>query len=329
MYDFYEHIEYPDVPYEFREVQCCLDSFVEINYQTAKGMLINTKPTLTDITHYRGKVLDIIRNNPPLVSVPRYFHYGREDYLWYSDFYDDITKEVYHKYRTFTKPQNEITPANYAEELAKIDLPYFKELVDLISLERLLASYSNKEVKSKEKIEISKPIDTPKVDKQEISIEEQVVTENAKPKSTTKNKQQLKKRSYEPKLTDKQYSLLTECIEQIKLFTRPVRVSELKKLLKGKLNEPLRVTNQKSLVYLFDQLMDSGYIKDTWISVADGNKDFISFRTEGNKERYGDNTHYINMQQLLNCRNRNKRESIYRLDDIDDLIDQMREYNLE
>lgn len=269
--------------------------------------------------------MDIICNNPPFASVPRYFHDGREDYLWYSDFYDDITKEVYHKYRTFTKPQNGITPANYAEELAKIDLPYFKELVDLISLERLLTDYTNKEAKLKEEIAASKPINAPVADKQEVFVEEQTVTENAKPKSTTKDKQQFKKRSYEPKLTDKQYSLLAECIEQIKLFTRPVKVSELKKLLKGKLNESLRVTNQKSLVYLFDQLMDSGYIKDTWVSVADGNKDFISFRTEGNKERYGDNIHYINMQQLLNCRNRNKKERIHGLDIIDDLIEQMRE----
>lgn len=324
-----EHIQEDVVKLQFEDVGQCVDRFSQVNYQTALSVNTNSKPTSEDIALLRSKILDIIRNNPPLASVPRYFHDGREDYLWYSDFYDDITKEVYHKYRTFTKPQNEITPANYAEELAKIDLPYFRELIDLISLERLLASYPSKEVKAKEKIEVSKPINAPVADKQEVFVEEQTVTENAKPKSTAKDKQHFKKRSYEPKLINKQYSLLTECIEQIKLFTRPVRVSELKKLLKGKLNEPLRVTNQKSLVYLFDQLMDSGYIKDTWVSVADGNKDFISFRTEGNKERYGDNTHYINMQQLLNCRNRNKKERITGLEDIDDLIEELREYNPE
>ncbi|MDU1891976.1 MAG: hypothetical protein E6767_14915 [Dysgonomonas sp.] len=324
MYDFDEHIEYPDVPYEFREVQCCLDSFVEINYQTAKGMLINTKPALTDITHYRGKVLDIIRNNPPLASVSRFFHDGREDYLWYSDFYDDITKNVYHKYREFVKPVNNITSSNYAEELAKIDLPYFKELVDLISLERLCMGFEEKEptAETKEKKEVLQIKDEP------VKVE-QPITEDAKPKPTVKDGQQPKKRSYQPKLNKEQYTLLADCIETIRLFRRKTKMSELKKLLSGKLTEPLQVTNQKSLVYLFDQLMNSGYIKDTWISVADGNKDFISFRTEGNKERYGDNTHHINMQQLLNCRNRNKRESIHGLEDIDDLIDQMRENLVE
>ena len=58
-------------------------------------------------------------------------------------------------------------------------------------------------------------------------------------------------------------------------------------------------------------------------------KDFISFRTEGNKERYGDNKHYIGMQQLLNCRNRNKREQIFGLENIDTLIDELNKSNLE
>jgi hypothetical protein len=97
-----------------------------------------------DIAQYKGKVLDIIRNNPPLARVPRYFRDGREDYLWYSDFYDEVTKEVYHAYRKFVNPINEITPGNYAEELAKIDLPYFKELVNLVSLEWLCMDYEKK-----------------------------------------------------------------------------------------------------------------------------------------------------------------------------------------
>ncbi len=113
------------------------------------------------------------------------------------------------------------------------------------------------------------------------------------------------------------------------MFRSKIKISELKKLLSGKLPEPLQVTNQKTLVYLLDQLSEHKYIKDKWVSVGDGNKDFISFRTEGNKERYGDNKHYIGMQQLLNCRNRNKREQIFGLENIDTLIDELNKSNLE
>lgn len=315
MYNGEQDIDYDsNVPEVFRAVQQSLSDFVRINYKTALGLVSQPQLTESEILHYKSKVLDIIRNNPPLASLPKYLRDEREDYLWYSDFYDEISKDVYHRYRTFVKPIATITPSNYTTELTQIDLPYFRELVDLVSLERLCIKYK-------------KLLPKPKVDiiQEKIPIQETIITKETK----TRVKPKSTKRSYQPKLDKEQYGLLVDCIEAIKLFRRKVKVSELKRLLSGKLTEPLQVTNQKSLVYLFDQLMDSGYIKDTWMSVADGNKDFISFRTEGNKERYGYNEHYISMQQLLNCRNRNKKESIHGLENIEDLIDELNKLNLE
>jgi len=118
---------------------------------------------------------------------------------------------------------------------------------------------------------------------------------------------------------------LAACIETIKLFRRPVSIANLKKLLKGKLPEPLQVTNQKSLVYLLDQLKENKFIKETWMSIAEGNKDFISFRTDGNERRYGSQPHYITMQQLLNNRRRNQREAINGLDTIEETVESMAE----
>lgn len=326
MDEFDSHIEYTDVPEEYREVQQSIDSFVRVNYDTARGMLISMQATPADITAYRGKIVDIIRNNPPLASVSKYFRDGREDYLWYSDFYDDITKKVYHKYRIFQKPDREITPANYAEELAKVDLPYFKELVNLISLERLCMDYEEKASRATNEITVTDKINQAG---EESPSEEQPVTPEAEPepniKPQSKRKQSLDKRSYEPKLTDKQYALLEKCVEKIRLFRRPVTVAGLKKLLKGKLSEPLQVTNQKSLVYLLDQLKEHKYIKETWMSVAEGNKDFISFRTDGNEQRYGSEPHYITMQQFLNNRRRNLREAISGLESIEDTIELLEE----
>lgn len=319
MDEFDGHIEYTDVPDEFREVQQSLDSFVEVNYDTACSIAVTMKATPADIIHYRGKILDIIRNNPPLESVPRYFHDEREDYLWYSDFYDDVTKEVYHSYRTFHKPAGEITTANYVEELAKIDLPYFNELVNLISLERLLMDYKESEPKTTEVI--SQPKE--EISDEKVPVTEKTAVEVIEPKP--KAKRVLGKRSYEPKLTDKQYSMLAECIETIKLFRRPVKIADLKKLLKGKLPEPLQVTNQKSLVYLLDQLKEYKFIKETWMSVAEGNRDFISFHTDGNEKRYGSQPHYITMQQLLNNRRHNQREAINGLDSIEETVESMAE----
>ncbi|NDW08457.1 hypothetical protein [Dysgonomonas sp. 520] len=314
MYNGEQDIEPTDVPESFQLVQQSLNDFVAINYETALGLVSQPQLTEVEILHYKSKVLDIIRNNPPLASLPKYLRDGREDYLWYSDFYDEISKDVYHQYRTFIKSTSTITPSNYTTELIKIDLPYFRELVDLVSLERLCIKYEKLLPKPKvEVIQEKTPI-------QETTIAKETKA-TVEPKST--------KRSYQPKLSKEQYVLLADCIEAIKLFRSKIKVSELKKLLSGKLPEPLQVTNQKTLVYLLDQLCEHKYIKNTWVSVADGNKDFISFRTEGNKERYGDNKHYITMQQLLNCRNRNKRELIFGLENIDTLIEKLGECSLQ
>ena len=314
MYNGEQDIEPTDVLESFQVVQQSLNDFVAINYETALGMVSQPQLTEAEILHYKSKVLDIIRNSPPLASLPKYLRDGREDYLWYSDFYDEISKDVYHQYRTFIKPIATTTPSNYSTELTKITLPYFRELVDLVSLERLCIKYE-------------KLLPKPKVEaiQEKTTIQETTITKETK--ATIKPKSI--KRSYQPELSKEQYALLADCIEAIKLFRSKIKVSELKKLLSGKLPDSLQVTNQKTLVYLLDQMSEHKYIKNTWVSVADGNKDFISFRTEGNKERYGDNKHYIGMQQLLNCRNRNKRESIVGLENIEDLIEELNKYSLE
>ena len=142
MYNGEQDIDYDsNVPEVFRVVQQSLNDFVAINYETALGLVSQPQLTEAEILHYKSKVLDIIRNNPPLASLPKYLRNGREDYLWYSDFYDETSKDVYHRYRTFVKPIATITPSNYTTELSKIDLPYFQELVDLVSLECLCIKY--------------------------------------------------------------------------------------------------------------------------------------------------------------------------------------------
>ncbi|WP_255412519.1 hypothetical protein [Dysgonomonas sp. Marseille-P4361] len=254
MYNGKQEIEPTDVPESFQIVQQSLNDFVAINYETALGMVSQPQLTESEILHYKSKVLDIIRNNPPLASLPKYLRDGREDYLWYSDFYDEISKDVYHRYRTFVKPTCTITPSNYTTELTKIALPYFRELVNLVSLARLCIKYE-------------KLLPTPKVNTLQEEPPTKEITIVKETKATIKPKST--KRSYQPKLSKEQYALLADCIEAIKLFRSKIKVSELKKLLSGKLPEPLQVTNQKTLVYLFDQLCEHKYIKNTWVSVAD------------------------------------------------------------
>lgn len=299
----------------FLYAQQLLDWFVDINYKTASDVSYGTD---IDAGHYKTQIIDVIRNNPPLASVPRYFNDGRENYLWYSDFYDDAGKEIFRQYGNFVAPAVKITPANYAIELAKIDLPYFKELVNLISLEKLYQEAEHKFATAVNKVA------QPEVSETDIIAEQPKSVPTAE---KPKKKQLPSKLSYHSVLNDKQYQLLEECANEINLFRRPIDASELKNLFAGKLSEPLQATNQKSLTYLLDQLVEAKYIKPTWITIAEKNKDFISFLRGKNAERYGDGPHYITWQQFSNCRNRNKKEYVEGYPTIDDAIENMQEFD--
>ena len=117
MYNGEQNIDYDsNVPEVFRAAQQSLNDFVAINYGTALDLVSQPQLTEAEILHYKSKILDIIRNNPPLASLPKYLRDEREDYLWYSDFYDEISKDVYLQYRIFIKPTSAIIPSNYTTD---------------------------------------------------------------------------------------------------------------------------------------------------------------------------------------------------------------------
>jgi hypothetical protein len=314
-----------NIPEPYQWVQATLDRFVEINYDAAIDA-VRLHAKVMDAAHIRQQMVDIIRNNPPLKTVPLYYKDGRENYLWYSDFYDDAGKDVFLKqYGKFVAPVVAITPASYAIELAKIDLPYFRALVDLISLVKL--------EQEAERIERKKVVVAPATETagpENIEPVEEVKSvdepEPLQPQTALElSEKPAPKRSYEPKLTDEQYALLAKCVEHIHLFRRPVTPTGLKKLFAGKLTEPLQVMNQLPLVYLLDQMRQAGYIKKAWMTVAFENRDFVSFRTEGLERRYGSEPHYLTMEQLKSRRNDTKHKYIDGADEIEDAIESMQE----
>lgn len=290
-------------PKSYQYVQALLDRFVEVNYETALSTVKYASEI--NVVYCRGQIMDIIRNNPPLATVAKYLHDGRPNYLWYSDFYFDAGREVAIQYGQYVVPDIHITPVNYKMELEKIDLPYFKELVDIISLERLC-------VEAEKYYTVTTEEPAPEDVAEQAAEKPQLPIE--KPK-----------RSYEPKLNNEQYALLAECIEKIRLFRRPVTAAGLKKLFNGRLAEPLQVMKQLSLVYLLDEMRTCGFIKKAWMTVAFENKDFISFRTPGQERRYGSEPHYLTMDQLKSRRTDSKRCYIDGGDEIDDTIEQMKE----
>ncbi|MDL2230471.1 hypothetical protein LJB87_01605 [Alistipes sp. OttesenSCG-928-L06] len=204
------------IPQGYLDVQIALDRFVEINYDTASDAVrLHADNKDVDANHIRQQIVDIICNNPPLASVPKYLSDGRANYLWYSDFYDDAGREVFLQYRTLVASAAKITRTNYVTELAKMDLPYFKELVNLVSLEKLYTEAERrlaaaaKKAKPKKNAVKQVAADTATEVPQPASAVAQV------PSREASIEQSKSKRSYEPKLNNEQYSILVKCIEAI------------------------------------------------------------------------------------------------------------------
>jgi len=301
------------VPEAYRDVQTILDRFVEINYETAcnTGRLhTDDKGLSTD--HINQQIIDVIRNNPPLATVPVYFRDGRENYLWYSDFYDDIAKDTLRQYGKFAVPVTPITPANYATELAKIDLPYFKELVNLVALEKMLGVAKANNPVERDEVDIStKTEPMPEPTQVDVGPEPQSKSGKRRLPSPT--------RSYESKMTDAQLSLLAEGLNTLGVFTNEITVPQLTDLLSGKQPRLFHVTNQRMLTNLFDELRDGGYITRTWIAVAGQNCDFASV----NPRREDGGIHFITSQQFTNCRRANRSQAIPGFNTIDDMMEKM------
>ena len=302
------------IPQAYRDVQHSLDRFVEVGYVAAvdaylQTMSMNGVSVEDDTTYPKQQILDLLAANPPLLSVPHYYKDERENYLWYSDFYDNATKGCVRQYGKFIHSDTVIKSANYAQELTKVDLLYFKELVKLVCLMRL--------VKYIEARQPQKAVPTP------VPTTAPAPALPGKVEPTPNNLAAAPTkflRSYQPYLTAEQYALLIRHINKYTVFRHNITSSQLRELLEGKQTHLLQVTNQKRLTYLFDRLAEKRYITKGWITVSVNNGNFASMPLSG-EERHGDtNPHLISSQQLSNCRYANKSEWINGENHIDDLI---------
>ena len=343
-------------PQGFLSAQRMLDTFVDVAYDAAYPNLsiYTTAESESNLVEYKRQVIKLISDNPPLQTVPAYFKDGRENYLWYSDFFDDAGKEVFRSYYVFTSPTDKITPANYAEKLSEIDLPYFRELVELVGLLKMIGYIENRLSAPKDNIDAGR---TQTHDESKRTPDETDVPVTPEPAPATENIQQselvaaptlapaaaeidiqfekamhiapepapeLPKplRSYQPNMTSEQYSLLVKCVNHLEMFRSNIKVTTLRELFEGKKAHTFQVTNQKRLTYLFDQLAEHKFIKKAWPTVATENRNFVSTRRRSIDDS-DDGLHYISRQQFANSRLANKSEWINSLEEIDDLIESM------
>lgn len=223
---------------------------------SAKLEHLNEKQKQTVIDNELLKTTDelmlIIRHSPILQSLSD----GTENpnFLWDSTFIEMLSTDEKRKYAKFNTLSLDFTTYTDNHQIYDTELPYFSSVVEYAVLVRYI-NCLKKFVQTENLPEPAIPEGTEiKIDKPELP------------------------RNFESKFEDWQIDILTECVNEVRIFSTPITSQTMKDVLLCKLNKPLQVAKNKNklLAYLFYQLDTRNYIVRDWQAVCAKNELFIS-----------------------------------------------------
>ena len=183
--------------------------------------------------------------------------YNENNFLWDSTFYESLNKEQMGKYSNFDLSTFDYSKYFENHTLYDEDLPMFSSLIDAILYERY-SHYLKCEI---EKIELSEI-------KKSFQRHSTIVYDNIEP-SQTKEKPVIVGNEINPFKSDfseEQIEILTDCINEVKLFTTSVSPKITKNLFDCNLKGVLKSNNNRLLAYLMQSLNLRGYVTDEWQS---------------------------------------------------------------
>jgi hypothetical protein len=182
-----------------------------------------------------------LRKNPVVDSLFEYT--DNPDFLWESAFIEHLTTDGKKKYRDFNFNRNEVHDKN---------MPYFSQIVQFV----VLSKYIKVLKKELELYQTPSPDSKKKLD----STEEKIAT----------------KKTFESNFDKQQIEILTNCINDARIFSESVTANTVSRIFKCNLNKPLRVKNNRRFAYFFASLDDRSLITHHWQSVCEANQLFLS-----------------------------------------------------
>ena len=183
--------------------------------------------------------------------------YNENNFLWDSTFYESLNKEQMGKYSNFDLSTFDYSKYFENHTLYDEDLPMFSSLIDAILYERY-SHYLKCEI---EKIELSEI-------KKSFQRHSTIVYDNIEP-SPPKEKPMIvgnEINSFKSDFSEEQIEILTDCINEAKLFTTSVSPKITKSLFDCNLKGVLKSNNNRLLAYLMQSLNLRGYVTDEWQS---------------------------------------------------------------
>lgn len=227
-------------------IQALFDSFVAIRSEQLEDLiraesLRNDK--VPDARWLQEYVLNILVENDNLYSLAEYVRQGSEEYYWYSDFLDELEKDDKKKYYFYDTSTITVSKSSFDKTLRSVDLPFFGKIIELVS--------------ALQAIERLEPEKTTELELQE------------EPEA---------KLSFKSTLNPAQLVMLTETINDVKLFKNILTAEELTELLSGHREAKLQTRSTKLLYYLFQKLSEGKYITIDWWDIFLKNSILVSAR---------------------------------------------------
>lgn len=204
------------------------------------------------------RLAEIIIASPIVTELSKYTN--NSNFIWESNILEILSPNEIKKYRNIDVHQFDYNKYNSQKNCYDDKLPYFSDIIEYISLNKYadyLNFLENTYNSANKNVEISDiPIDT----------------------SKEQNENKIKQlKSFDCAFDDRQIRILTECVNEAKIFSAPVTTKVIKQLfILGKLKEPLIVRSNKLLAYFFASLDDRSYITHNWQSVCDTNELFLT-----------------------------------------------------
>jgi len=218
---------------------------------TAEQIKIATEKELEKVS---DELLSLLRQNPILKSLS--YNIEMHDFLWESSLMETLSIDEKKKYAAFNILSLDIndyiqTPTLYDEEL-----PYLSAIIDY----GILIHYANylKRLIPLEMVE--EPIKKIKKD-----VENEAIPV-------------FELHDFESNFNDNQKVLLTQCLNELKIFKTPITIEIMNNILSCKLKEPLRIARNKNklLAYFFSALDNRSLITREWQAVCAKNRLFLS-----------------------------------------------------
>ena len=263
----------------FGDIQCIFNRCIGHAYRVlvdgfaAKSVRPDEDPGRKEYLRVEDELAQIYLHHSALYDLRTYF--GDPDFFWKSGIYEALSSEKKKRYLSF--PAVSFDYARYERDNMSYDdeLPCFSVIVRCAVLEKYAAYLREIRV---DKCAAGADC-LPDVSSPESGVPAMAVADDP----------------FEAALTDAQFALLTECINESRMFNALLTSEDLRALFACRPRTLLRSGNNRLVAYFFAGLSDRGLITSNWQSVIANYKLFLSRDKRRDK--------YINQSDLSSATN--------------------------